>query len=61
MSDAVLVTGAFGLVGSATVRRLAGDGRPVVATDLDIPANRKAAGSSGYLAGVDYLEARLTS
>jgi D-erythronate 2-dehydrogenase len=39
----VLVTGAFGLVGSATVKRLAADGRQVVATDLDIPDNRKAA------------------
>jgi nucleoside-diphosphate-sugar epimerase len=44
MSDAVLVTGAFGLVGTATVKRLAADGRRVVATDLDIPANRKATG-----------------
>jgi nucleoside-diphosphate-sugar epimerase len=43
MSDAVLVTGAFGLVGSSTVKRLAADGRRVVATDLDTPANRKAA------------------
>lgn len=43
MSDAVLVTGAFGLVGSATVKRLSADGRRVVATDLDVPANRKAA------------------
>lgn len=43
MPDAVLVTGAFGLVGSATVKRLATDGRRVVATDLDVPANRKAA------------------
>src|SRR5207237_362967 len=43
MSDAVLVTGAFGLVGTATVERLAADGRHVVATDLDIEANRKAA------------------
>lgn len=43
MSDAVLVTGAFGLVGSATVKRLAADGRNVVATDLDVPENRKAA------------------
>ncbi|WP_024441110.1 NAD(P)-dependent oxidoreductase [Mycobacterium sp. UM_WGJ] len=41
--DTVLVTGAFGLVGSAVVRQLAADGRTVVATDLDIPANRKAA------------------
>lgn len=41
--DTVLVTGAFGLVGSATVKRLAEDGRRVVATDLDVPANRKAA------------------
>ncbi|OBH21430.1 NAD(P)-dependent oxidoreductase [Mycolicibacter terrae] len=39
----VLVTGAFGLVGSAVVRQLVADGRSVAATDLDIPANRKAA------------------
>ncbi|WP_197382067.1 NAD-dependent epimerase/dehydratase family protein [Mycolicibacterium mengxianglii] len=39
----VLVTGAFGLVGSATVAHLAAQGRRVVATDLDIPANREAA------------------
>ncbi|MEO3761382.1 NAD-dependent epimerase/dehydratase family protein [Mycobacterium sp. B14F4] len=43
MSNTVLVTGGFGLVGSATVRRLAELGRRVVATDLDTPANRKAA------------------
>lgn len=43
MSDAVLVTGAFGLVGTATVKHLAARGRHVVATDLDTPANRKAA------------------
>jgi len=43
MSDAVLVTGAFGLVGSATVKHLSAAGRHVVATDLDTPANRKAA------------------
>ena len=43
MTDAVLVTGAFGLVGSATVRHLARAGRHVVATDLDTPATRKAA------------------
>jgi nucleoside-diphosphate-sugar epimerase len=58
MSDAVLVTGAFGLVGSATVRRLAADGRRVVATDLDIPANRKAAGQ--LPSGVDVRYADLT-
>ena len=43
MTQTVLVTGAFGLVGSATVRQLRADGRSVVATDLDLPANRKAA------------------
>ncbi len=43
MSDAVLVTGGFGLVGSATVKRLAADGRRVVITDLDAPAHRKKA------------------
>lgn len=43
MSDTVLVTGGFGLVGSATVKRLTELGRHVVATDLDTPANRKAA------------------
>jgi nucleoside-diphosphate-sugar epimerase len=43
MTQTVLVTGAFGLVGSATVRQLRADGRHVVATDLDLPANRKAA------------------
>ncbi|MCV7255587.1 NAD(P)-dependent oxidoreductase [Mycolicibacterium fluoranthenivorans] len=43
MTDTVLVTGAFGLVGSATVHRLAADGRRVVATDLDTPGNQKAA------------------
>jgi nucleoside-diphosphate-sugar epimerase len=43
MAGAVLVTGAFGLVGSETVRRLSALGRRVVATDLDTPANRKAA------------------
>lgn len=43
MSTTVLVTGAFGLVGSATVKRLAADGRHVVATDLDTQGNRAAA------------------
>lgn len=41
MSETVLVTGGFGLVGSATVRRLAELGRSVVVADLDTPANRK--------------------
>ena len=42
-TDRVLVTGAFGLVGSAVVAALADQGRRVVATDLDVPANRKRA------------------
>lgn len=43
MSDAVLVTGAFGLVGTATVQHLATLGRHVVATDVPNPVTRKAA------------------
>ncbi|WNG86052.1 NAD(P)-dependent oxidoreductase [Mycobacterium sp. ITM-2016-00317] len=43
MSGAVLVTGGFGLVGSATVRRLVELGRQVVVADLGTPANRTAA------------------
>jgi nucleoside-diphosphate-sugar epimerase len=43
LAEVVLVTGGFGLVGSATVRRLTDLGRRVVATDLDTPANRKKA------------------
>lgn len=58
MSDAVLVTGAFGLVGSSTVKRLAADGRRVIATDLDIPANRKAEGK--LPTGVEVRYADLT-
>ncbi len=58
MTDAVLVTGAFGLVGSSTVKRLAADGRRVIATDLDIPANRKAAAK--LPSGVEVLYADLT-
>ena len=58
MADAVLVTGAFGLVGSATVKRLAADGRRVVATDLDVPENRKAA--ADLPAGVEVRWADLT-
>jgi nucleoside-diphosphate-sugar epimerase len=43
MAQTVLVTGAFGLVGSETVRQLMVEGPHVVATDLDVSANRKAA------------------
>jgi nucleoside-diphosphate-sugar epimerase len=43
ITERVLVTGAFGLVGSAVVAALADQGRPVVATELDLPANRKRA------------------
>src|SRR6201996_3269115 len=44
-SETVLVTGAFGLVGSETVRQLMVEGPRVVATDLDVPANRRVAAS----------------
>jgi nucleoside-diphosphate-sugar epimerase len=58
MSDTVLVTGGFGLVGSETVRRLAADGRRVVAADLDTPGNRKAA--EKLPKGAEYRWADLT-
>jgi nucleoside-diphosphate-sugar epimerase len=45
MSEKVLVTGGFGLVGSQTVRRLVADGHVVVATDLGTREQRKAARS----------------
>jgi nucleoside-diphosphate-sugar epimerase len=51
VSETVLVTGAFGLVGSATVKRLAADGQRVIATARNSPANRKAA--QRLPAGVD--------
>jgi nucleoside-diphosphate-sugar epimerase len=57
MPETVLVTGAFGLVGSTTVKLLSDAGRHVVATDLGVPANRKAA---GQLSGVDVRWADLT-
>jgi nucleoside-diphosphate-sugar epimerase len=58
MSDAVLVTGAFGLVGSATVKQLTTTGRRVVATDLETPATQKAA--ANLPAGVQVRWADLT-
>lgn len=42
MSEKVLVTGGFGLVGAQTVGRLVADGHRVVATDLGSAAQRKA-------------------
>lgn len=63
MTEPVLVTGGFGLVGSATVKRLAADGRRVVAADLDTPANRKAAkklSDADGSGGVDVRWADLT-
>ncbi|OBI89341.1 NAD(P)-dependent oxidoreductase [Mycobacterium sp. 1245805.9] len=42
MSEKVLVTGGFGLVGSQTVRRLVAAGHRVVATDLGTRDQRKA-------------------
>lgn len=58
MSDSVLVTGAFGLVGTATVNHLSAQGRHVVATDLATPATRKAA--AGLPTGVEVRWADLT-
>ncbi len=58
MSGTVLVTGGFGLVGSETVKRLAADGRRVVAADLETPANVKAA--KKLPSGVEFRWADLT-
>ena len=43
MSGTVVVTGGFGLVGSAAVRQLAADHRRVVIADLETPGNVKKA------------------
>ncbi|MBJ7462817.1 MAG: NAD(P)-dependent oxidoreductase [Mycolicibacterium sp.] len=59
MSHTVLVTGAFGLVGSATVRALAAAGHRVVATDLGNDANRVKA--QALPSGVQARWADLTS
>ena len=58
MPKTVLVTGAFGLVGSATVKHLAADGHTVVATDLATRPNLKAA--AALPAGVEPRWADLT-
>jgi nucleoside-diphosphate-sugar epimerase len=58
MSERVLVTGAFGLVGSAMVKRLDADGRRVIASARNSPANRKAA--QKLPTGVDVRWADLT-
>src|SRR4051794_35695619 len=58
MTDAVLVTGGFGLVGSQTVKRLTADGRRVVVAALDTPANRKKARTLPD--GVEFRWAALT-
>ena len=58
MTDAALVTGGFGLVGSQVVERLTADGRRVVVADLDTPANRKKA--AALPDGVDVRWADLT-
>jgi nucleoside-diphosphate-sugar epimerase len=60
-NDCVLVTGAFGLVGSAVVAELADQGRRVVATDLDIPSNRKRAQAFTSRPRVEVRWADLTS
>ena len=55
MGEAVLVTGAFGLVGSATVKRLAADGHECDHDDKDRGNNREDddhVTNSGWRAGL---------
>lgn len=59
-TDTVLVTGAFGMVGTHTVQMLAADGWRVVATDIDTPSNRKAAATIPKRADIAVLWADLT-
>jgi D-erythronate 2-dehydrogenase len=59
MTEKVLVTGGFGLVGSQVVHRLASDGHRVIATDLGTPAQRKAA--AALPAGAEVRWADLTN
>jgi nucleoside-diphosphate-sugar epimerase len=54
-TDTVLVTGAFGLVGTAVVSQLVEEGRHVVATDRDLTNNRKKARA---LLGSEQVEVR---
>jgi len=56
--NTVLVTGALGYVGTQTVARLHEQGDTVVPTDIDTPANRKAA--RRLPSGVDVRWADLT-
>ena len=58
--NGVLVTGAFGLVGTEVVRQLVAGERRVVATDLQTPANRRASAALTR-AGVEVRWADLTS
>lgn len=60
MTEPILVTGAFGLVGSTLVRHLIAEGRPVVATDLDVPRNRAKARRLARSAHVDVRWTELT-
>lgn len=56
VTDGVLVTGALGLVGVATVRHLARQGRRVVATDVDTAANRRTAATLPRAAEVRWAD-----